>query len=183
MAKQLFVANIPPDFIADDVAHLFAEHGEVVSVDVEQDEKSEQPVAMVEMGSEKHATRAMNNLNGFDLEGYRVAVSPLEVDFTKDLTARSRRTVEDIIATLEEEEKVPLRQIEAIVRFCGGQFAQALLDETLMIEEGDGLMTADGTRRRSTGGVFFYLARYRMSPDLRKLVYNRKGKVPGESYD
>lgn len=183
MTKQLFVANIPPDFTADDVVHLFAEHGDVVYVEVEMDAKAERPVAVVEMGSEKHATRATNNLNGFDIEGYRVAVSPLEVDYTKDLTARGKRTADDIIAALAEEEKVPVRQIEAIVRFCGGQFAQALLDEALLIEEGDGLMTADGTRRRSMGGVFFYLARYRMSPELRKLVYNRKGKVPGESYD
>jgi RNA recognition motif-containing protein len=183
MAKQLYVANFPPDLTADDLVQLFADHGEVVEVAVEQDERSGQPVALVEMGSEKYATRAMNNLNGFDVDGYRVAVSPAEVDYSKDLTSRSKRTAEDIIATLEEEEKVPVRQIEAIVRFCGGQFAQALLDEALAIEEGEGLMTADGSRRRSKGGVFFYLARYRMSPELRKLVYNRKGKVPGEQYE
>ena len=39
-------------------------------------------------------------------------------------------------------------------------------------------MTSDGSARRTIGGVFFYLCRYRMSDECRKIVYNRKGKMP-----
>ena len=99
------------------------------------------------------------------------------------LTAKQRKSVQQIVEDLQENEKVPLRQIESMIRFCGIQYVQALLDETYELEASEGLMTTDGARRRTRGGVFFYLARYRMSPALRKLIYNRKGKVPGEQYD
>ncbi|HVO71422.1 MAG TPA: hypothetical protein VMT24_15335, partial [Aggregatilineaceae bacterium] len=69
---------------------------------------------------------------------------------------------------------------EAIVRLCGVGFAQAVLKEALEIDASGGLMTSDGSHRRTRGGVFYYLARYRMSPPVRRIVYNRKGKMPQE---
>ena len=53
----------------------------------------------------------------------------------------------------------------------------AVVAEALEVEAQEGIMTSDESRRRTKGGVFFYLARYRMSPDVRRLVYNRKGKL------
>jgi hypothetical protein len=38
------------------------------------------------------------------------------------------------------------------------------------------MMTKDGTRRRTLGGVFFELARWYTSSPVRYLVMNRKGK-------
>ena len=183
MGKILYGANFPPETDEETLRALFSEHGEVVSFTMGEDARAQQPYALVEMKSEKQTTRAMNKLNGYTLGGQRLAVSPAEPELSKDITARQRKTAAEIIATLEESEKVPVRQIEAIVRFCGGQFAQAILEEALEIDAGEGVLTSDGSRRRTKGGVFFYLARYRMSPAVRKIVYNRKGKVPGEKYD
>ncbi len=56
-------------------------------------------------------------------------------------------------------------------------FIEALLNEALEVEAAQGIMTSDTSRRRTKGGVFFYLARYRMAPPVRRLVYNRKGKL------
>ena len=183
MSQTLYIANISPDTTADDLRAMFSQHGDVETAEIAVDERSQQPVGRVLMSAEKHGTRAMNKLNGTVVDGRRIAVTPEQVDLSKALTAKQRKFIQQIVDELEESEKVPLRQIETLVRFCGPQFVQALLDETLELEAGDGLMTSDGSRRRSKGGVFFYLARYRIAPELRRLVYNRKGKVPGEQYD
>ncbi len=183
MGKVLYVANFPSEADEETLRALFAEHGEVVSFALEHDERAQRPYALVEMKSEKQTTRAMNKLNGYELNGHRLAVSPAYPELSKDITARQRKIAAQIIDTLEEEDKIPVRQIEAIVRFCGGQFAQAILEEALAIDAGERLPTSDGSRRRTKGGVFFYLARYRMSPAVRKIVSKRKGKVPGEKYD
>jgi hypothetical protein len=65
-----------------------------------------------------------------------------------------------------------------MIQLCGASFAQALVKEAQEIEAGDGLMTADGERRRTLGGVFFYLARFRLAPPVRRIIYTRKGKMP-----
>lgn len=183
MSNTLYVANLSPDTSADDLSNLFSEHGEIEQIDLVTDEHTQLPVALVDMAAEKQATRAMNSLNGHILAGHRLAITPLEIDYNKALTAKQRKSVQQVVEDLQETEKVPLRQIESMIRFCGIQYVQALLDETDEIEASEGLMTSDNTRRRTRGGVFFYLARYRMSPELRRLIYNRKGKVPGEQYD
>jgi RNA recognition motif-containing protein len=183
MSNTLYVANLSPDTSADDLGALFSEHGEIDQLDLVTDEHTQLPVALVDMAAEKQATRAMNNLNGSILAGHRLAITPLEIDYNKELTAKQRKSVQQVVEDLQETEKVPLRQIESMIRFCGTQYVQALLDETDEIEADEGMMTSDNARRRTRGGVFFYLARYRMSPALRRLIYNRKGKVPGEQYD
>ncbi len=183
MSTTLYVANLDPDVSTDDLHELFAEHGEIKELYLELDERSQQPVALVTLESEKRATRAMNSLNGQVFQGRRLAITHAEADLSRDLTAKQRKLVDEIIAELEETEKVPLRQIETIVRLCSPQFAQAILEETREIDADEGIMTSDSTRRRTKGGVFFYLARYRMSPSLRRIVYNRKGKIPGETYE
>ena len=183
MGTALYVANLDAQAMPEELRALFAAHGEIVALEITTLEGDDQPVGVVEMASEKQATRALNTLNGNELRGKRLSVSYLVPDFDKDLTPRQRKTIDEIAALLEETEKVPLRQIEAIVCLCGGQFAQALAEEALQVEAQEGLMTADGTRRRTKGGTFFYLARQRMVPAARTIVYNRKGKFPGRQYD
>jgi hypothetical protein len=145
------------------------------------DEKIGQPYALVAMVSEKIATKAYNGLNGYALGDYRLVISFPDVVWGRELTAKNRKVVEDIVAALGEADEVPLRQIEAIVRLCGAGFAQAILAEALEVDAAEGLMTTDGAHRRTKGGVFFYLARYRMSSPVRRIVYNRKGKMPQEA--
>lgn len=181
MATALFAANLDEQVTAEELRALFAEHGEVVALGTPVAYRSGELGAVVEMASEKQATRALNALNGVELHGRRLTVSYLVPDLDKDLTPRQRKTAEEIVARLEETEEKPLRQIEAIVYLCGGQFAQTLAEEALALDAQEGLMTTEGARR-TTGGIFFYLARFRMSPEARRIVYNRKGKLPGRQY-
>jgi hypothetical protein len=132
----------------------------------------------VAMGSEKTANRAHRSLSGHRVAGRSLAISYPDVDLEKGLMPKQRKAAEDIAAELGESEKVPVRQIMAIVQLCGQGFAEAILKEALEIDAGEGMMTSDGERRRTKGGVFFYLARYRMAPPARRIVYNRKGKMP-----
>ncbi len=54
---------------------------------------------------------------------------------------------------------------------CGIEQALASLQETLAIEAGGGLMVSNGERRRTPGGVFFYLVRGRLSKELRRQLF------------
>lgn len=178
MTEELFVTNFPPDTTEEQLRDLFAQQGPVLEVNMAQEEKSGWPYALIRMGSEKLATKAYNTLNGYRIGDHRLAVSNLNADVTKELTSKHRRAMEEIVTALGERDEIPLRQIEAIIRLCGATFAQAIVEEALELDAGSGLMTSDTSQRRTRGGVFFYLARYRMSPAVRRIVYNRKGKMP-----
>jgi hypothetical protein len=56
------------------------------------------------------------------------------------------------------------RQIEQIVKALGRTQARALLEETNSIEAQGGMMLPDGSRRRTIGGVFLYLAYTKGTP-------------------
>jgi hypothetical protein len=53
---------------------------------------------------------------------------------------------------------------------------QELLAEVEKIEADGGLMTEDGTRRRTKGGVFFYLAKGKMPAEARQIVFPNFGQ-------
>jgi hypothetical protein len=88
--------------------------------------------------------------------------------------ATAEDTVSHIAKTLGEVEEIPLFQITGIVRVLGEEGAQALLKETLDIEKGGGMLLADGTRRRSPGGVFFQLARRKLPAEEKKNIFREK---------
>lgn len=178
MRDTLYVANIADTVTEDMLKTLFGEYGEVESVEFAEDERIKVRYALVKMVAEKAATKAINSINGVKLEDRYLAVSYPVYDPQREMTSKQRKSFEAIAEALGETEEVPLRELEAIVQVCGVSFAQALLKETEEIEAGEGLMTSDGKKRRSKGGVFFYLARYRMSRNARYIVYNRKGKMP-----
>jgi Phosphorylated adapter RNA export protein, RNA-binding domain len=76
---------------------------------------------------------------------------------------------------LGETEHGPRMQIATILRYCGQEFAQELLKDTLEAEAQGGIMLPDQSRRRTPGGVFFYLARERMEPEIRRQVFYGRG--------
>ncbi|HET9957556.1 MAG TPA: phosphorylated adapter RNA export RNA-binding domain-containing protein [Polyangiaceae bacterium] len=89
-------------------------------------------------------------------------------------------TVSNIAKSLGEADEIPLTQIAGIVRVLGEEGALALLNETQEIEKGGGMLLADGTRRRSPGGVFFQLARRKLPIEERKNIFREK-KPAGEA--
>ncbi|MBL8156083.1 MAG: hypothetical protein JNM70_18025 [Anaerolineae bacterium] len=85
----------------------------------------------------------------------------------EDIQAATRELAEK----LQETEEKPLRQIAMIFEHCGAEFAQAVYEETLQIEANGGMMLPDQSRRRTVGGVYFYLARGKMEPEMVKLIF------------
>lgn len=90
-------------------------------------------------------------------------------------------TISHIAKSLGEVEETPLAQITGVVRVLGEDGALSLLNETLEIEKGGGMTLADGTRRRSPGGVFFQLARRKLPPEEKKLIFREKKPEQPES--
>ena len=85
-----------------------------------------------------------------------------------------------IAQALDETDDQPRRQIEEIIQHCGLEFAQSILQETQEIEAQGGMMLPDQSRRRTPGGVFFYVARHKMPHEKAKRIfpgYFRKKQV------
>ena len=95
-----------------------------------------------------------------------------------DSKSEARRAAEDIARQLDETNPEALDQIELIIQQVGVEKAQEFLRETLETEAGGGLMVRDGTRRRTPGGVYFYLARGKLSRQDRRSVWPPKPKPP-----
>lgn len=76
-----------------------------------------------------------------------------------ELREPSQEEVAAMIAEiLGETEEGACKSILHIIRSVGRTHARELLNITLQTEEHGGLMLPDGSRRRTPGGVFFYLA-------------------------
>jgi len=76
-------------------------------------------------------------------------------------------TASTIADRLGENEEEPRQKIVRIVKVIGPNQAYELLNEALQVEEHGGLMTKNGARRRTLGGVWFFLAK-EMRRRLRK---------------
>ena len=106
------------------------------------------------------------------------ADAPIEAVAPKPKKKRSKRKpvlppdqwqlVLDIAEQLQERQR---ERIASIIKNAGLEFVQTLLQETLAIEAQGGMPTLDGSRRRTPGGVFFFLAKQKLPPDLRQTVF------------
>ncbi len=76
--------------------------------------------------------------------------------------------VATIAATLQEPN---VQLIRRVVKVLGEARAQAILADTLTIEAAGGLLTADQTRRRTPGGVFFYQVKATTPRKLRLRIF------------
>jgi len=73
--------------------------------------------------------------------------------------AAARAIAGEIAAQLGETDSEPARLITRAVRLLGEERVRALLARALAVEAAGGMMLPDGSRRRTPGGVFFYLLR------------------------
>jgi PHAX RNA-binding domain len=82
--------------------------------------------------------------------------------------------VTTIAAKLGEVEREPLKKLKAVVRILGPEKALALCEKALEVEQQGGMLTQDGSRRRTPGGVFFYLVRGSNNKKVHRLWPQRK---------
>lgn len=80
-------------------------------------------------------------------------------------------TVNTIAKALGEVEEQPVTQIAGVVRALGEEAALALLEETKRIEANGGMMLPDNSRKRTPGGVFFFLARQKLSHEDKVSIF------------
>ncbi|MCS6835798.1 MAG: phosphorylated adapter RNA export RNA-binding domain-containing protein [Anaerolineae bacterium] len=104
---------------------------------------------------------AQNAAEGSDLPSVELAV----------VSEANKRIAREFANILREVEAVPIQQIGRIIEVMGESAARELLAETLKVEEQGGMMTNSGDRRRTPGGVFFYLAKGRLTPEQRGRVF------------
>lgn len=78
------------------------------------------------------------------------------------------QAVQDIADQLQERQR---HLIASIIEHMGTAFAQALLQETLAIEANGGMLTLNEARRRTPGGVFFFLAKQKLPPEVAQQVF------------
>jgi len=83
---------------------------------------------------------------------------------------------EDVAKQLNESGADPVRQIALIAEHLGTDFVKENLEETLKIEAEGGMMTQEGERRRTPGGVFFYLVKGKMEPNVRQIIFPNFGQ-------
>jgi hypothetical protein len=93
-------------------------------------------------------------------------------------TPDTRAIAAMIAQELGETQPVPVAQIRRIVQRLGPEAALAFLQETHQIEAQGGLMLPDGSRRRTPGGVFFFLVRQRVSPEDGAVIFPGWSKRP-----
>jgi RNA recognition motif-containing protein len=80
LGKRIYVGNIPFSATNEMLSEVFAQHGEVTGVDVIMDRDSGRPrgFAFVEMEDPGAATAAIEALDGSDLDGRNLRVSPAQ---------------------------------------------------------------------------------------------------------
>lgn len=83
----------------------------------------------------------------------------------------AKALAKEIAQQLGETEPKPRYQIARIIMLCGIEFAQEMVKQALEVEADGGLLTSDGERRRTLGGVFFYLARTNMPEEERQQIF------------
>ena len=89
----------------------------------------------------------------------------------------TEETVSTIAKALGESDEIPLFQIAGVVRVLGEEVSQKILVETQETEKNGGMMLPDGSRKRTPGGVFFFLARQKLS-QADKIAIFRPPKEP-----
>lgn len=88
---------------------------------------------------------------------------------------RLKEVTQLIADQLGEQELGPWQTIHRSVRVVGVERALALLQRALAIEEAGGMMLPDESRRRTLGGVYFWLLRQEGSAEERRRIFQVMG--------
>src|SRR5882672_3146039 len=86
-------------------------------------------------------------------------------------------TVDTLAEVLQEPKRSLLMKV---LRLLGTDRTMAILADTLTCEANGGMLTKDGTRRRTPGGVFFQLVRERATKHERGRLFPRPAPQSGQ---
>lgn len=193
MTQSLFVQNILPSITDEQLHTVFSSMGGVVDVQRPFNRLTLEPrrYAFVVMETEEAAQKAIEHLSGYELEGQQMLVRPVdpnkqghEVNYR-----RVREVGVEIAEKLGETEQRPRGQIIHLIEMKGTDFALQLLQDTLKVQEEGGMEVTDGSRKRTTGGIFFKLAKDRLDAKTRGIVFpaqaskKKKAKKGGKPDD
>ena len=78
---------------------------------------------------------------------------------------------DEIADALDEKQYGPRKLVRDVVDQCGADFAREVLRDTEEVMHAGGMLTNAGDRLRTKGGIFFYLARGRMTDETREAIF------------
>ena len=87
---------------------------------------------------------------------------------------KTEARAQELARTLGETKRGIIRKIELLIELMGEEFVEAVFEETLQVEAEGGLMTNAGDRRRTFGGVFFFLAKSKLDAETLERIFPRK---------
>jgi hypothetical protein len=177
MALVRFNATpIELDVPLEEVTRLFEPYGSVIEVgyQIYHNTQTTRPMVYVSLEIEEAVImRALNELNGMIFDGQPLFVSTNKVlGPLPPMTNEVKKMVADLAKILDETEPQPRTQLRRLLQLCGERFVELVLLQTEAVEAEGGLLIKDGSRRRTMGGVFFYLARQKMAARLQRSVFH-----------
>ncbi|WP_028975457.1 RNA recognition motif domain-containing protein [Spirochaeta cellobiosiphila] len=80
MSKKIYVGNLSWNTTEDDLTNLFAQYGEVLSVNIiiDRDTNRSKGFGFIEMAEDDAATAAISTFNGKELDGRNIRVNEAE---------------------------------------------------------------------------------------------------------
>lgn len=80
-------------------------------------------------------------------------------------------TAAEIADQLQEKAPGPRAKISQMVEYAGLDFVRRVVEETFEIWELGGMLVDNGSRPRTLGGIFFFLAKQQMTDEVRRKVF------------
>lgn len=90
------------------------------------------------------------------------------------LHLQRKEVAEQIAQTLGETEVEPRKTIYRAVKKLGRDQALLFVQRTLEIEQAGGLMLPDQSRRRTAGGIFFFLVKSEVPAEVTRHIFPRR---------
>lgn len=171
MYFKLFVQNLAEAVTIQQIQETLSRAGNVMDVQRPFDEKAGKPAlfAFVTVETEEEAEAVIKRFDGAKLGGQKIKIQHFKPRPPKE---DSEHAAADMISLkLGEVDRIPRAQVRRIVELCGEDFANQLLEDAVKLHEDGNMMTQDGTRTRTLGGIFFRLARDRMQPEDREKTF------------
>jgi len=184
MSLILHVSNLPVNINPNTVYKLFREVGPVEDYYVLQPQTPLNPsehIAILFRMPDEAAQAAQTALHDHPIGGQAMHVTDATPEQSAHMLTPARALVSEIATRLNEIQAQPRTQIELLLQYKGEAFVRALLEETLEVEAKGGLMTKNGSRRRTIGGVFFYLAAEKIDAKTSKTIFRRASEEGDES--